>query len=369
MAGVLLGIAYVMKQHAAAFVAFGALWVVVDAVRRRSPRDAVLEASVFAVAALAPFALVCLLMYAAGAFEPFWFWTFTYAREYVTILPLGGALGELRRDVAWTTGSAPALWLLAVLGATAAWWDPRARRRAGFVAAFTLASCVAVATGTRFTEHYFLLLMPAVSVLVGLAVSALARAAESAGPAIATSVRVGLPIVAVALTIAQERPFLFPTSPVALSRVLYGKNPFPEAVEIGRWLREHTAPDETIAVIGSEPEIYFYAQRPAATTYIYMYPMMEPHPFARRMQEDMIAELERARPRYLVVVNVDWSWSRRAESVDLLLPWVERTLNTDYDQVGLAEIVPGEETVYRWDAAADVPPRSRYFVAIFRRRS
>ena len=63
-----------------------------------------------------------------------------------------------------------------------------------------------------------------------------------------------------------------------------------------------------MAVIGSEPEIYFYARRRAATGYIYMYPLMEPHPFARRMQEDMIAELEREAPRFMVLVNVDTSW-------------------------------------------------------------
>jgi len=36
-------------------------------------------------------------------------------------------------------------------------------------------------------------------------------------------------------------------------------------------LRAHTAPTERIAVIGSEPQIYFFAQRHAATGYIYMY--------------------------------------------------------------------------------------------------
>ena len=123
-----------------------------------------------------------------------------------------------------------------------------------------------------------------------------------------------------------------------------------------------------MAVIGSEPEIYFYAGRRAATSYIYMYPLMEPHPFARRMQEDMIAQLERERPRFLVLVNVDTSWSRRPDSSLAVMEWAERATATDYRLVGLTEILPDGTSVEHWDAAAqDVTPRSRTYVLVFER--
>ena len=47
---------------------------------------------------------------------------------------------------------------------------------------------------------------------------------------------------------------------------------------------------------------------------MYTYPLMEPQPFARGMQDDMIAELEREPPRIMILVNVDASWLRRPES-------------------------------------------------------
>ena len=37
---------------------------------------------------------------------------------------------------------------------------------------------------------------------------------------------------------------------------------------IARYIRERTAPGDRIAVIGSEPEIYFYAERNAATGHL-----------------------------------------------------------------------------------------------------
>ncbi|MGH7788908.1 MAG: hypothetical protein ACRERC_18705, partial [Candidatus Binatia bacterium] len=172
----------------------------------------------------------------------------------------------------------------------------------------------------------------------------------------------------VALALALQADILFRHTPVDTTRAIYGANPFPEAVEVARYLRQHAAPDDRIAVIGSEPQIYFYARRPAATGYIYMYPLMEPHPFARSMQEDMIAQIERARPRFVVMVNVDSSWLRLTQSHDLLFTWAERLLNDGYQPVGLAEIVAGQATVYRWGAdAAAVMPQSSNYVLTFER--
>ena len=166
----------------------------------------------------------------------------------------------------------------------------------------------------------------------------------------------------------RERAYLFTLSPSAVARATYGLNPFPEAVGIARQLRERTRPGDRVAVIGSEPQIYFYAGRRAATSYIYMYPLMETHPFARRMQEDMIAQLERERPRFLVLVNVDTSWSRRPESSLAVMEWAERVTATDYRLVGLTEILPDGTSVEHWDAAAqDVTPRSRTYVLVFER--
>src|SRR5207244_12575676 len=86
------------------------------------------------------------------------------------------------------------------------------------------------------------------------------------------------------------------------------ESPFPESIKIAEYVRDHTSLDDTIAVLGSEPEIYFYAHRHSATGYIYTYGLMEPQKYARQMQEEMIHEIERARPKYLVSVVMFYSW-------------------------------------------------------------
>lgn len=364
-AGALLGVAVLMKQHGAAFVAFGGAWLVWTGLRAGRARATLVRAAAFAAGAALPLAVTALAMWRAGAFAPFWFWTVTYAREYAVLVPLGVGLGELARQATAIVAASPALWLLVLLGATAPAWDRATRARAGFLGGFALASCAAIVPGLRFSEHYFVMVLPGASLLAGAGVTALAR---RAGPRLAPALRVGLPLVAVAATLVQARAALL-AEPTALTRAIYGQNPFPEAIEVARWLEAHAAPDEQIAVIGSEPQIYFLARRRAATSYMYTYPLMESHPFAHQMQEAMIAELERAQPRFLVLVNVDTSWSRTPTSSLRLLEWAERTVNAGYAQVGLVEIPADGPAVSRWGAAArDAAPRTPAFVAVFERR-
>jgi hypothetical protein len=370
-AGLCMGLAYVTKQHAVAFVLFGALETLRGARRHGLPAAAGGLAA-YGVGAATPFLLVCLAMWLAGGFAQFWFWTVSYARQYVSFIPPAEGAAAFLSEARHVIGAAWPLWLLAVPGLTAPAWHPPARRGLPFVALFTVCSALTITPGLRFSEHYWMLLLPAVALLGGLGVQSLAdRLAPDVAGAAAwrrAALAVGLPAVAVAGTLAHDAA-LHRMPPEQVSRAVYGANPFPEATTIGAWLRDHAAPDDRIAVIGSEPEIYFHAGRRAATAYLYTYPMMEPQAFARRMQEEMIAQIEAARPRFLVLVNVPTSWSRRPGSDPLLLDWALRTAEATYRPVGLAEIRPDGPTAWYWgDAAADRTPATPWFVVVLQRR-
>ncbi len=83
----------------------------------------------------------------------------------------------------------------------------------------------------------------------------------------------------------------------------------------------------------------------------------------------MIAQLERAQARLLVMVNVDTSWTRRPDSSGTIFDWTERTIAAAYVPVGLVEISRDAPASYRWDdAARTAAPRTQAYVAVFARR-
>ena len=167
-----------------------------------------------------------------------------------------------------------------------------------------------------------------------------------------------------------ERQYLFTMSPAELSRDLYPTNPFLEAEPIAQYIAAHTEASDRIGVVGSEPEILFYAKRHSATGYLYTYPLMEPQPFAPRMQDEYIREVEAVHPKYLVASLVSTSWLVQTTSDMRILVWVDSYAKTCYDLVGVAEVSSRLEPNLRWDEAATAYiPRDADVVYTFRRKS
>jgi hypothetical protein len=147
----------------------------------------------------------------------------------------------------------------------------------------------------------------------------------------------------------------------------FGFFPFPESLEVAKYIKANTTPDDKIVVFGSEPEIYFYSQRRSATSFIYTYPLMENHPLALEMQKEMISQIETNKPKIMVIVKTVDSWVPKPESQKLIFQWVDKYIAENYQQVGLIELFKDQRRVdYNWSAAAK-PTKPEGWLMILRR--
>lgn len=366
VAGLLFGLALLVKQSAAVFAVGGALYLASSSGGPPAGWRRRLRATVpFVAGALAPFALVCLMLLRAGTFETFWFWSFVYAPTYSAGLATGWS--NLLRTLGAVAPSSSVGLALAAVGLGAVSRDS-VRSRRDLVLLLLATSCLGTMVGLHFRPHYFLLMLPALAVLFGIGLGTLGRLP---GVSRSRALRVGVPatlaVVALGQPLLASRDVLFELGPVQVSRAIYGRNPFPESVEIARYIRERTSPGDRVAVIGSEPQIYFYAGRRSATGYIYTYPLMELQPYASAMQRQMIREIETADPRYLVFVSATRSWLVRPGSDQAIFGWFDQ-YQRSFTRVGVVDIVSRQETVYRWGAEArDYAPRSDVWLMVFER--
>jgi hypothetical protein len=370
LAGFLLGLAFVMKQPGAAFTAFGGFYLIVNEWRQRSWQS-VRRIATYVVGAVLPFALTCLILFFAGNLGKMWFWTISYARQYASVTNLWSGTENL-----FVMGSSIIepfflIWMLAVLGVVALIWDSTLYRRAWFIIGLLVVSVASVCAGFYFRPHYFILVLPVASILTGIAVASATRELSRLSR---NSVVAALPavafLVAVGISLAAEGDVLFCLDPVSICHQAYGdSSPFPEAEVVGAYLKEHTQENARIAVLGSEPEIYFLARRHSATGYIYTYPFFEPQEYAFEMQKEMISEVERNHPEYIVFVGVSGSWQIRPSANTFILDWFRNYSAANYELVGIAdEIRP--ETRYIWgDAAKSYRPQSESSLEIFKRKT
>ena len=340
-AGVLLGLAVLMKQHAIFFPALGIAIVFWGCLQRKPGglRLAFQNAALVGLGAAIPFAVVVALFTEQDVVGRFWFWTFQYAKEYVSWEPWSEAIPAFGRGLRVITSATLPFWLLAGMGFIALWVTRCTANVRFFLGGLLAASFLALCPGFYFREHYFILLLPAVALYVGLALLTLERMSSMvAGHHAARLVSVAVFCVLAASYLIKEHDYLFSMSPIELSRTRYSGNPFLAAAEIATYIREHTSPDDSIAVLGSEPEIYFYADRRPATGYLYTYPLMENQRYSTGMQDEMIRQIEAVHPEYVVFVEMQFSWLVRTDSDKRILFWADRYTDKCYKLVGIANL-------------------------------
>jgi hypothetical protein len=371
-AGLLMGAAFVIKQHGIFFAAFGTVYLLYFDLRhhRGAWKKLVASQIVFAVGVLVPFIITCLLLWQAGVFDKFWFWTFTYAHKYVTSVPLSVAAYTFAGKFKGVAGSAILIWLLALAGLVAVIISRRYRQQRVFVAGLLIVSFLAVCPGFYFRGHYFIFLLPAAGILAGAAFGDIGKLLTGQSRAFYRRLAiVAAGVVIVGLSLYQQRAFLFYNTPEKACRLIYGGNPFPESPKIAEFIRANSDVNDTVAIIGSEPQIYFYSGRRAATSYIYMYPLMEVHDYAAIMQKEMIDEIEANKPEIIVFVRVRISWLDREDSVRDIFAWLETYGTKFYDLAGIVDIVSSDYTVYLWNQqAVGYTPRSDYQVIVYKRK-
>jgi hypothetical protein len=374
-AGLLIGLAVLMKQSGVAFGLFAISWIVrcgISSGQKRWPSVAT-RLAWLALGGLLPLVLTGLILVFRGEFGRFWFWTFQYAGAHGGVFPWGNGIQWMFDNLGLQFAAAPGLWGATILGLVLLFCDRSLQRWRYFIVSFSAFSFLAVCPGWYFRGHYFIQLLPAAGLLAAVAFYVasgfFARFKFSLPPVALPSL---LFTAAAVSMLIRWSDIYFRLAPLEACRAIYGTNPFPEAAELGHYLTSHCPPDARIAVIGSEPEIYFYSRRRSATGYICTYPLVEPQPYAAAMQKEMIQEVEKSRPEYVVYVNVRNSWVQSTAPIShAIFDWFDRYQREQLRLVGLVEIQPAGPTEYRWfdQSETNVQTSAESWLAIFKRRA
>jgi hypothetical protein len=363
LAGLLSGLAFLMKQPGIFFVLFGLLYLV----RKEWPKP-LLAVGGYLAGAVIPYLATCLVLARAGVFHKFWFWTVTYAAAYGTSVGISAGVNNFFARFIPLVASSPLIWLAAAFGIAASFRDRDARAHADFVLGFLVFSFAAVSAGLYFRDHYYILMLPAVSLLVGVAIESATRYVSNRQELAIRSLPALYFILALGSSLFLQREILFEMDPVAACRAMYGENPFPEAIDVSRYIEAHSTTSDQVAVLGSEPEIYFYSHRRSTTGYIYTYALMEDQKFAAAMQKEMIAEIVVAKPKFLVYVSVPTSWAAKPNSDTEILSWSRTYVRDHYALVGIADT--SDPSGPRWDAdVANYRARSPFVLLVFKRNT
>lgn len=368
--GVMMGLAFLMKQSGVFFPLFGGLIILLHYFieKQRIIAKSILNLCVYSAGVIIPVALVFLVMFSSGVFDKFWFWTITYPQAYGSKIPFSGAFDSFQRAIPGVMSSFKYLWITAALGFIVLFIGKTKLWNRIFIFVFVVFSFLPAVPGFYFRQHYFVPFLPVVGILTGIFFDFINFQFEKYFKQI-RFFTAAIFVFLVVTGLNASKDFIFVQNPTELSNYLYRGNFFTESIPVAKFIQHNTSEADSIFVFGSEPQIYFYSQRKSATSYIYMYDLVYNHQFVKEMQTEMMQQIEKAHPKYIVYVSCPFSWLAKPKVSDTVFSWINRYINKNkYTRVGVVDYLFPKPSIYSWNSdAQNYKIQSDKFMLVLRR--
>ncbi len=364
LSGILLGIVPLMKQQGIFFCVFGASFLLLSffLYKRKNVKAFSLRFILFIFGGLIPFGLMLIILKLCGVFDKFWFWTFQYAMEYEQQVNLSDAFPLFKRMFLIVTTDYYLIWIFAALGITALFIHPKLKKTPSilFILLFTIFSFLSVCPGLYFRPHYFIVLLPAIAILYSILFDFIINLHWNIKKLKYLSFLIL--IFPVLLGLVLQKDYLFIQDPKYICRKTYGfANVFIESIRIADYIKQSSEKSDKVAIIGSEPQIFFYSDRHSATGYIFTFSLNENQKNKYKMQKEMISEIENAHPKFIIYFP---------DSIYYISKWIKPYLHKNQYQIsGIVDMYPGL-TIYKWNNDALIyKPRSEVYAIIYKHLS
>lgn len=240
-------------------------------------------------------------------------WRFLLGMPYTLLFPIGLLALVGTGDLACRRGPEPFRWLLPT---------------------WALVIMVSVWAQGKFYSYHWLPVLPPLALLAGQGLRTIGRVTRQA-----SSARVGGTVTALVVVLAiglsgiqYWRTLAWPiqrlTGHISHEEFLarynhYGDFSLHADREVAAYVQDRTSADETIFIWGFEPLVYFLADRPPASRFIYTVPLVtEWSPTAWR--EELVRDLTDHPPTYILILHRDalpWMTGRRDDSAAQLLSY------------------------------------------------
>ena len=357
LAGLCAGLSIWIKQQAVFYAVFGSFflaWRFFGKERKASASEAIAMLMVYALGVLLPVVLSAAWFASQGRFDDFWFWTveISMGETFKTQAPGGWFFFNFYFPKVishWWW-----VWIIGLYGLFVLLKNKDAPDQRALAMLLPL-SLWGVSLGGAFYPHYFVLTLPWLAICSIMGCDALVRKYGNTGW-IATALVVLWPVLA-------HNGYWFRENYRTVLRRAYDNNPFQEMAQIGAELKKRSAPTDSIAVIGSEPELFLYADRPSALSHLFFQGVVQPHARHDQFQRQTRQEFWGRKPRFVVLPGAQYEHLKD----DPLVKEIVAKLQKDYHTIGVVDILDNKSQII-WDPPPDkAVPQTLFWVMVMER--
>ncbi len=357
LAGLGAGFAIWIKQQALFYAVFGALylaWWFFGRGRFESITRAIGMGMLYALGVILPVGLSAAWFASQGRFDDFWFWTvqISTGEKFNTQAPGGWFFFNFyfpKVISQWWW-----VWFSGIFGLVVMLRQKQIPEQRALAWLLPL-SLWGVSLGGAFYPHYFVLALPWLSICAVMGLDSLLRKYGSTGW-FATALVVLWPVLAL------NGYWFWENHRTTLWRA-YSSNSFQEMAEIGAELKKRSSPSDSIAIIGSEPELLLSADRASALSHLFFQGVVQRHARYAQFQQQTREELWGRRPRFMVLPGGQFEHLKD----DPLVKEIVARLPKDYHTICVVDLAE-KQSKTTWDPPPeDAVPKTLFWIMVMER--
>jgi hypothetical protein len=362
LSGLFAGCSFCVKQPAVFFIILFMFYIlIVMYLRKTAVKKIIKNVLSFIAGAAAVFLVICLIMKIYGVFDKFWFMTITFATSHGQQLSLNNLYHTFSFFIREYGIFLKVIFVLTILYCFFVILYIKETEKKLLYATLFISAVLFLLSGFYLRPHYFIIFsLPAALFLSE-------KFYDSKNKQVITEkLNNWLCVLLLVLLIFTQNDVLFKLSPEQVSRKIFRNNPFPESIEIAKFIKNNTKDSDKIVIIGSEPQILFYAKRKSATGYVCFNQLMDVSKIADEMQIEAIKEIEQSKPAYLIFVNIYDSLGMYSGSSTRIFDWLKNTTK-NLELSGIVNIISSDRTDYVWGPQAEkYRLSSNSWIAVFK---
>jgi hypothetical protein len=359
LSGLLLGFAFIIKQPAVVFIVFALLILMTD----DKPIAQRLQRSLgFGLAATLPYLAVAAYFKMQGRFSDFWYWTFQATTEQ-TISKEENAL-YLNKMLPLVTHNNWLFWAMGLVSLVLILFLKYTNLQKKWALGLMISSLLSCVIGLGYSQHYFVTALPWLSLGSVLLFFALQEKYVEKSSLLAPI----LSFTIVLLPILFNFEYFTRPNPLKIADEMYHWNGFPELQAIGTALNKRLKPGESIAVLGSEPQLNYYTNTKNSSPHIFTYSLVRSGPHQREFQQQYVKDIFEKQPTYIVISSSAASWAADFEKSSFFKDELFQKVKEQYNLIGRANIGQMPLSIFWEEELRTKQPPSCPPIFVFRRK-
>ncbi len=374
MMGLALGCAIMVKTSAIFLCLWGGVVIIVDFLFTRplKIKDLLVNGFSYTIGGAVVIGTIFLVIYSQGAFNDMIYCAVEAPRKYISGMPYEEGVKYFKYTRDSIVLNYKFFWVHAILAAGVFLVRSIDLKMVFFGITLMAASFLTIVPGYFFYGHYWIQMLPGLSIAAGLTcfgiISLLERSIKTGKFNLRYVYLVIFSMVTINHVMNQKSYYFHPNYDLILRQV-YGSNPFPEAMEIGNFINANSKPEDKIVLIGSEPQIYFYTKKRCPSRFAYFTGLVTNTDQAKDGQREFVKDVEAAKPRYLIFFNHPISLLVQPDADRYVFEWANKYITEGYDLVGCVEMKDGFASTYAWkEQLVNFKPDSQNQIYIYERK-